>query len=309
MTGLYLALHYLPLSDHTIYYITKIYRSMIIILIGGGLFKFSNATEILFNHVSTRLNLQFNKIIIPFLTKAIKFIVAALMLAALANEWGFNIDGLVAGLGLGGLAISLAAKDTLGNLFGGLVIITESPFTIDDWIQTPSVEGTVEDINFRSTKIRTFTQAVVTVPNSRLVNEPITNWSRMGKRRVLFNLKLDIHTPKEKMVKCAANIREMLKARDDIDQETILVHFHQFSSASLDIQVYFFTKTTTYDEWLIVNEEVNTEILAILENLEIDLAVPIQKTYNMEGFPSFKKNTVQARENEFTMEQERTHSQ
>ncbi|MFC7394179.1 mechanosensitive ion channel family protein [Scopulibacillus cellulosilyticus] len=304
-TGLYLGLHYLPLSANAIHFITKIYRSIIIILIGGGLFRFSNATKILFNHVSTRLNLQFNKIIIPFLTKIIKFIVIALTIAALANEWGYNIDGIVAGLGLGGLAVALAAKDTVSNLFGGLVIITESPFTIDDWIQTPSVEGTVEDISFRSTKIRTFTQAVVTVPNSTLVNEAITNWSRMGKRRILFNLQLDIHTPKDKMVNCAASIREMLKSRNDIDQETILVHFYQFSPSSLDIQLYFFTKTTTYDEWLEVNEQVNTEILAILEKHQVDLAVPIQKTYNVEGIPSFKKHSA---EDDYTMAQERTHS-
>src|SRR5690606_15315239 len=103
-------------------------------------------------------------------------IIMAIGAAIIADEFGYNINGFVAGLGLGGLAISLAAKDALANLFGGIIIITEKPFTIGQWIQTPSVEGIVEGISFRSTKIRTFAQAIVTVPNNTLANEPITNW-------------------------------------------------------------------------------------------------------------------------------------
>src|SRR5699024_3369647 len=94
-------------------------------------------------------------------------------------------------------AISLAAKDALANLFGGVVIVTEKPFTINDWIMTPSVEGTVEDISFRSTKVRTFEQALVIVPNATLANEAITNWSEMGKRRIYFNLRITYNTPTE----------------------------------------------------------------------------------------------------------------
>ena len=102
-----------------------------------------------------------------------------------AQEWDYRIDGFIAGLGLGGLAFSLAAKDTLSNVFGGLVVILDKPFSIGDWIKTPSVEGTVEDISFRSTKVRTFAQALVTVPNATLANEPVTNWTRMGKEGLL----------------------------------------------------------------------------------------------------------------------------
>jgi MscS family membrane protein len=205
--------------------------------------------------------------------------VVALTISIVAYEWGYNINGFVAGLGLGGLAIALAAKDTLSNLFGGLVIITETPFTIDDWIKTPSVEGTVEDINFRSTKIRTFEQAVVTVPNSTLANEPITNRSRMGKRRITFKLSLDIRTPKDKLLAVAADIRELLADHTEIDKETSLVHFYEFAPSSLDLLLYFFTKTTTYQEWLEVREDINTQILAILETQKVLLGVHSQKIY------------------------------
>lgn len=278
-TGFYLGLTYLSLPGSWIHLITEFYRTLIIIFIGWGFFLFSNAIGLFFNHIGNRLNIRFEKIVIPFLTKMIKFIVVVLTISIIAAEWGYHVSGLVAGLGLGGLAIALAAKDTLSNLIGGLVIITETPFTIDDWIKTPSVEGTVEDISFRSTKIRTFEQAIVTVPNSTLANEPITNWSKMGKRRIFFNLQLDIHTPKEKLLSCTEAIRDMLKKSEDIDPDLIYVHFYQFSTSSLDLQLYFFTKTTFYNEWLDVKETVNAEILGILENHNIRLGVPVQQTY------------------------------
>src|SRR5699024_1747974 len=106
----------------------------------------------------------------------------AIGISIIAQEFNYNIGGVVAGLGLGGLAFALAAQDALANLFGGFVIITERPFSIEDWIQTPSVEGVVEDITFRSTKIRTFDQALVTVSNSTFDEEGITNCSRKSKR-------------------------------------------------------------------------------------------------------------------------------
>ena len=107
----------------------------------------------------------------------------------------YDINGFIAGLGLGDWPLPWA-QQTLANLFGGIVIITDKPFSIGDWILTPSVEGTVED-NFRSTKIRTFAQAVVTMPNSTLANEPITNWSRMGKDVLPLTWVLPITLPEK----------------------------------------------------------------------------------------------------------------
>ena len=95
-----------------------------------------------------------------------------LIFSGIAEEFNYNVIGFVGGLGLFGLAFALTAKDTISNFFGGVIIITEKPFTIGDWILTPSVEGTVETITFRSTKIRTFAQGLVTVPNAKLAREP-----------------------------------------------------------------------------------------------------------------------------------------
>lgn len=279
LLGLYFGFRELPFTLHTQTVFNKMIRSLFVIIIGWGFINLTAVTHELFSRVGKRFNIKFDQILIPFLTKFFKFVIIALVFTIVAGEWGFNINGFITGLGLGGLAVALAARDTLSNLFGGMVIITENPFTIGDWIKTPSVEGTVEDITFRSTKIRTFSQALVTVPNSTLANEPITNWSKMGKRRITFNLKLNIHTPREKIVTCTNEISDMLKNNEAIDEETIFVNFSDFSTSSLDLFLYFFTKTTNWEIWLKIKEEVNLQIMEILEKNKVEIALPAQHLY------------------------------
>nr|WP_316252536.1 mechanosensitive ion channel family protein [Bacillus aquiflavi] len=217
--------------------------------------------------------------LIPFLSKTIRFIIIAIGISMIAEEFGYDVNKFIAGLGLGGLAVALAAKDALGNLFGGVVIITEKPFSIGDWIMTPSVEGTVEEISFRSTRVRTFAQALVTVPNATLAVETITNWSKKGKRRISFHLGLTYDTPKEKIEKIVRRIEELLRSHPDIHQETIFVKFDQFNESSLDIFLYFFTKTTNWGDFLTIKEEINFKIMDIIEEEEASIAFPSRTLY------------------------------
>src|SRR5690606_34257097 len=209
-----------------------------------------------------------------YISRAIRIVIVAVFFTIIAQVFGYEISGFVAGLGIGGLAISLAAKDALANFFGGIVIITEKPFNIGDWILTPSVEGTVEDINFRSTKVRTFAQALVTVPNSTLANENITNWSKMGKRQVQFELGVTFDTPRETLQRTIQRIEEMLQNHPGIHPETIFVKFDHYGTNSLNLFFYFFTKTTDWEEYLNIKQEVNFEIMEILEDEGVAIAYP-----------------------------------
>ena len=173
------------------------------------------------------------------------------------------------------MAFALAAKDAIANFFGGIVIITERPFSLGDWIQTSSVEGTIEDITFRSTKVRAFTQALVTVPNATLANSVITNWSKMGKRRVTFHLGVQHDTPKQQIQEVVQKIESFIRNHPGVHEETILVKFDQFDVNSLDIFVYFFTKSTVWEEYLTVKEEINFKVLDILEEENVALAYPV----------------------------------
>lgn len=279
MVGLYFALLSLPLSSAVNIVLARLFRSVAIMLLAWGAFNLTGPSAVWIEQLGRRYNFEVDRILIPFFSKVLRFGVVVIAVTVVAFEWDYRIDTLVAGLGLGGLAFALAAKDALGNLFGGIVIITEKPFSIGDWIETPSVEGTVEDISFRSTRIRTFAQALATIPNATLANEPITNWSRMGKRRITFHLGVTHDTPRAKMEVCVNRIRHMLQHHPGVHPETIFVHFDQFSESSLDIFLYFFTKTTDWGEWLKVKEDCNLRMMQILEEEGVEIAFPSRRVY------------------------------
>jgi MscS family membrane protein len=273
--GVYLSLTYLPLNDYQQLLLVQFFRSALIVLTAWGAYNLTDN----YAHKIIGEKFKLDQILTSFLSKMSKFIVIALAVSVIVQEWGYDINGFIAGLGLGGLAFALAAKDTLANIFGGVVIIVDKPFSVGDWIYTPSVEGTVEEVTFRSTKIRTFANALVTVPNSELANQPITNWSRMKKRRITFHLGVTYTTPQDKLRKCVRAIRSMLETHPEIHRETIFVRFERFSDSSLDIFLYFFTNTTVWSEYLAVREEINFKILEILEQEGVSAAFPSRSIY------------------------------
>ncbi|WHX98147.1 mechanosensitive ion channel family protein [Neobacillus sp. DY30] len=277
--GLYLAMDYFPFIEQHNALFLKFLRSMVIVLITWGLFNLSSPTKGILISVNEKINNKIDQILLPFISRTIRVILIAISISIIGQEFDYDVNGLVAGLGLGGLAFALAAKEAVGNLIGGIVIVTEKPFSIGEWILTPSVEGTVEDINFRSTKIRTFSQALVTVPNSTLANEPITNWSRMGKRRITFHLGLNYQTSKEQIERVVSRIENMLRTHQDIHPDTIMVAFDHYNDSSLDILLYFFTNTTVWGEHVKIKHEINLAIMGILEEEGVEVAFPSRTIY------------------------------
>jgi MscS family membrane protein len=264
--GINVAANFFPYFNENNPLFLDIMRSAIIILISWGLYNISAASSGIFSSLKRRYNLEIDDILIPFISRALRFIIVVISISVIAEEFDYDVSGFVAGLGLGGVAIAFAAKDVISQLFGGFVIITEKPFKIGDWIMTPNVEGTVEEITFRSTIIRTFEQALVTMPNATIANQPITNWSKMGKRRVQFNLVLSHDdTSKEKLQSIIKQIEMLIKKHPDVHPETISVTFDHYMENGYDILIYFFTKTTVREEYLKVKEEINFEIMEIVE--------------------------------------------
>lgn len=275
--GFYIAMQYWLLSPPYYLFLIKIVRSSIILIVTWGLCNLTSSQSNFSEEIKLKLNID--DILIQFFSKIIRFIIIAIGILMVAQEFNYDVNGFIAGLGLGGLAFALAAKDALANIFGGIVIIMEKPFLIGDWIKTSSGEGTVEEITFRSTKLRAFDQSVITVPNSSLANEPITNFSRMGKRRISFYLSLARTTSVSAIDNCVKKIKTLLKNHPEIHPETILVNFEKFNDSSLDIYLYFFTNSTVWSEHLEVKQDVNFKILNILEEENISLAYPTQKIF------------------------------
>ncbi len=278
--GLYFALLASPFS-YIAYYagMQHFIRSILLITVFWALFNLATPTHnllvTLLNYVGIHLEESLANIVSTFL----RFFLAAIALAMVVSEWGYDINGFIAGLSLGGLAISLAAKDSLANVFGSIVIIMDKPFMAGDWISANGIEGTVEKISLRSTSIRTFPQALVYVPNSLLSNTPITNYTKRAKRRIEFNLGVTYSTTPEQMKKCVHNIRSFLTEHDGLYNEDMTVTFDSFGASSLNIFVICYTKTTDYLEFLRLKEEINFALLNIMAEYGVSAAFPSTSVY------------------------------
>jgi len=295
-SGIYIALRLLNLPENVDGVILNLFRSLFIIAIAWGFMNLFNETSGVFESLAKRFSLEVNDILIQFIAKGTRVIIIALAVSIVVQEWGYNVNSFVAGLGIGGLAFALAAQDTLANLFGGMVITLDKPFTLGDWIETPSVEGVVEEISFRSTRVRTFAQALVHVPNASIVKEPITNWSRMGKRRVMFTLGVMYSTPGKKLERCTRLIEKMLNNHEEIDKEFIMVRFNEFNQSSLDIFIYCFALTTKWAEFLRIKEDVNFKTMDILKEEGVSVAFPSQSIYFENQMPEGVSQSPQSKE-------------
>lgn len=277
--GVYGAISYLPLNPEQMMVLTRLFRSLLVIVVAWGFYNLTGGYSSFLKIFGRKLNIDIDEILIPFVSKTLRFIIIALAIAVIAGEWGYDINGFIAGLGLGGLAVALAAKDAIANIFGGILILIDKPFTVGDWVSTPEIEGMVEEVTFRSTRIRTFDQALVTVPNQILANRAITNWSRMGKRRVSFTLRVAHSTPEDKLKKCVDGISKMLKEHPEVHEELIFVNFDNITKDSLEIYIHYFTLTTERGKYLSVKENINLKIMAILEQDDVHIALPGQSVY------------------------------
>ncbi|MGG7057902.1 mechanosensitive ion channel family protein [Clostridium nigeriense] len=246
-------------------------------------------------------------IVFPFVSIIIRLVIVIIGVSCIAKEFGFT--GFITGLGISGIAFALMAQDAFSNLFGGVIIVLDRPFAIGDWIQTADIEGIVEEITFRSTKIKTFSMAVATIPNSKLANENIINWSQRGLRRIHFKFTIKFNIPVENIKSSLDRIRELLNNHEKIDKELIIVSFNELSTYGFGVFVYFYTNEMNYIKYEALKEEINIEILRILREEEVELMFlninfgvsDIHRGYNCEGncseLESIRKITEEERGN------------
>ncbi len=217
--------------------------------------------------------------LVPLLVKSLRILVVTVGILFILQNLGYNITSLLAGLGLGGLAFALAAQNTVSNLFGSVTIFSDKPFQLGDWISIGDIEGTVEDISFRTTRVRQFDQALVTVPNSQFINTEVINYSAMKKRRINFNLGVTYGTPTGKMEEAVAGIKKIIEEDEKFDHSLYMVRFTEFGAYSLNIFIYCFMKTKDWAESLAIREEFNLKIMRLLEELGVEIAYPSHTIY------------------------------
>lgn len=218
--------------------------------------------------------------LIPMVTRLAKIAVWALGLVFILQTSGVNVLSLVAGLGIGGLAVALAAKDTVENLFGSLTIFTDKPFQIGDWVVVDGkVEGVVEEVGFRSTRVRTFYNSVVSVPNGRVAAATVDNYGLRARRRVVTTLGVTYNTPRAKIDAFVQAIRAHLEAHPKVFKGTLEVHFSGFGASALEVMVYFFLEVPTWHEELEERGRIYMEFVRIAEELGVSFAFPSTSLY------------------------------
>ncbi|MFO7565100.1 MAG: mechanosensitive ion channel family protein [Enhygromyxa sp.] len=219
--------------------------------------------------------------IVRSLGKVTLLIVGTLLIV---QNLGGEVGSLLAGFGIGGAAVALASKDTIANLFGSIVVFIDRPFQVGDWVEIGQHEGTIEEVGLRVTRIRTFANSLITVPNSSLTTTAINNWSRMRKRRIKLTIGVTYGSTPEQLQAGVAAIREVLKGDKRISQDFMLVNFTDFGASSLDIFIYAFTVTTRWDEYMQVREELLLEFMRRFRDLGLSFAFPSQSVY-VESLP------------------------
>lgn len=286
VAGIYASIQVLNVDPTIELYASRIIQSIVTLTIFWSLSRASRMLEYILVDVKQSLSGP----AVDWMIKALQFILVALGLGAVAQQWGIAVAPLLAGLGVFGIAVGLGAQDLFRNLISGLLIIGEKRFVPGEWILVDGVvEGTVVRINFRSTLVRRFDQSPVYVPNSKLADAAVTNFSRMTHRRIKWAVGVEYSTTVDQLKTIRQELEDWLMKDDRIAKPpavALFVRVDAFNASSIDFLIYTFTNTTNWGEWLKIKEEFAFAVMDIIERNGAAFAFPSQTIYmNQEDPP------------------------
>lgn len=226
-----------------------------------------------------RSRTRLDNLLIPLVRRAAKVFVAVLGVIYIADSFDIEIVPLLTGLGIGGLAFAFAAKDTIENFFGSVAVIVDRPFEVGDWVRIGDSEGIVEELGLRSTRIRTFYNSLVTVPNATLVRANVDNYGRRKYRRISTHISVTYDTPPDKIEAFCAGIRELIRVHPYTRKDFYCVWLNQFAAASLDIWLYCFHETPDWQTELRERHRLFLDIIRLAHRLGVEFAFPTQTIY------------------------------
>lgn len=281
--GIYIALNMLKqtiaITPNVEVVISKAIKIAMIIFVAKAFGDGLDEKNGVFTKIRTKSNKEIDQSTVSIILKTIKVVIYIIAGFMVISELGYNISGFITSLGIGGVVITLAAQDTAKSLIGGALILIDRPFKVGDYIRVGTYEGTVEEIKFRSTNIRTLDNSVLHIPNSEMSISAIINFSEMEKRRYFSRLTLQLDTNLEKVENVKIQIQEMLQKREDIIQDTVSVKFQDISMNGMDIVIMAYINETNYMEYLRIKEQINYEIMSILQREGVELAYNTQTVY------------------------------
>lgn len=273
--GFYLASLILPLSEKISYLINELFKIVLILFITKVLTVLINKDSKIFKKIFKSKNEAVNS----FVCKILRAVLWILSFVVIFKLLGFDLSGLVAGLGVGSVIISLAAQDTVKSLLSGVTILTEKPFEIGDWIKVGTNQGSVLDITFKSTRIKAADNTIITIPNSMVTEDCVVNWNKLKSRRFECILNLHLDTTADEIRKLIEEIKLVLKTNPAIDSESVQVVFDAITAYSSDIKIFLYITETDYIKFLKVKEEIHYSLLGLIDKENIVLAYPTQTIY------------------------------
>lgn len=211
--------------------------------------------------------------------KIMRVVIYLIAIFVIITELGYDLSGLFAGLGIASAAVALAAQDVVKSLLGGFTILTDKPFEIGDYIEVGVYSGTVADITFRSTRIRAINNSIITIPNSLITSEYIINWNKLESRIIDTKLRISLEATTEQINRCISKITTVLKANEEVKDDTIEVHLSEISADCNTISIRTYVKVTDFSAYLKSKDRIYCDILDVLERENIDLVYPTQTVY------------------------------
>lgn len=277
--GVYVAAQIIDIQGQPSVILNRIVQSVITLAVFWSLARAVNAFETVLKERTDTLS----RVIADWLIKVLQIILIVLGLGAVAQLWGIAVAPILAGLGVFGIAVGLGAQDLFKNLISGILILSEKRFLPGEWIKVDGVvEGTVEEINFRSTLVRQFDKAPVYIPNGLLSDSAVTNFSRMTHRRIKWIVGVEYRTTVDQLRFIRDKIEKTLLTDERFSrppETSLFVRINSFSPSSIDFLIYCFTKTTNWGEWLEIKEEFAVTIKDIVEEAGTSFAFPSQTVY------------------------------
>jgi len=292
--GLSFTVNWISFGSHTEVILIRIIKSLIAFTIFWTGFRLVDPISMFFDRLLARLAGPVANEVKNYLLKFLKVFLFGSGIVAVLAQWGINPWPYFAGIGVLSLPFAFAAKDAVSNLFGGIkLILIDRAFSVGDWIEAPSIgQGTVEQITLSTVKIRKFSKSLQSIPNGIIANAAITNWSRVSNRRVKMDIGLVYSTTSDQFEIILNNIRTYISEDDRVDHSvTEMVHLVAFNASSVDINLYYFTKTTDWLLWRKIVEEHMLAFMKIVDSAGSSFAFPSQSVY-VEGLNQSDRNNL-----------------
>jgi MscS family membrane protein len=247
----------------------------------------ADTIQILLKKRAQTTETTFDDLLAPLVGRTLRIMVSVFIVISLAEMFNLPLSSVIAGIGIGGIAIAMAAKETIANVFGSVTILIDRPFTIGDWVIIGDVEGTVEELGFRSTRVRTFYNSVVTLPNALLLTSVVDNMGQRKYRRIKETLALTYDTPPEKIRTFCKEIKKIIQDHPDSRKDFMLVNFTSFGESSLSILIYAFVDVPDWERELAAKQDILLSIYTLAQTMDVRFAYPTQSLF-IEALPKGK---------------------